>query len=341
MTPLWRAWHQRTLRPRLAALKLLVLDVDGVLTDGGLWFSADGQLQKRFDVRDGLGIKLLQQDGLTLAFLSGGQGGATEVRAKQLGIDHCLVGIKDKPRALAQLQTDLRISQQHTGFIGEAFKQIRSELPEGVALLGFAGAPWTVSSYMIEGNLKARKFSYVKEWLYRDPKDFFGALEMYGDATADYLIYQGKKGADMVQVFDTWLSEMPREIFLKWYRPQLNRIFDKVKKTGIKLVYFAKQSHHLLADFVDLNIDVLSVDHLTSLSDVDKITKGKFSLQGNLDPIILFSSPEVVRAETKKIVAEARNLSRPAIMNLGHGILPKTPVECVRAFVEEASRPWT
>ena len=231
--------------------------------------------------------------------------------------------------------------ETHTGFIGEAFKQIRSELPEGVALLGFAGAPWTVSSYMIEGNLKARKFSYVKEWLYRDPKDFFGALEMYGDATADYLIYQGKKGADMVQVFDTWLSEMPREIFLKWYRPQLNRIFDKVKKTGIKLVYFAKQSHHLLADFVDLNIDVLSVDHLTSLSDVDKITKGKFSLQGNLDPIILFSSPEVVRAETKKIVAEARNLSRPAIMNLGHGILPKTPVECVRAFVEEASRPWT
>ena len=119
MTPLWRTWQQRKLRPRLAALKLLVLDVDGVLTDGGLWFSADGQLQKRFDVRDGLGIKLLQQDGLTLAFLSGGQGGATEVRAKQLGIDHCLVGIKDKPWALAQLQTDLGISKQHTGFIGD------------------------------------------------------------------------------------------------------------------------------------------------------------------------------------------------------------------------------
>ena len=119
MTPLWRTWQQRKLRPRLAALKLLVLDVDGVLTDGGLWFSADGQLQKRFDVRDGLGIKLLQQDGLTLAFLSGGQGGATEVRAKQLGIDHCLVGIKDKTWALAQLQTDLGISKQHTGFIGD------------------------------------------------------------------------------------------------------------------------------------------------------------------------------------------------------------------------------
>ena len=119
MKYLWQTWQRHQLKPRLAALKLLVLDVDGVLTDGGLWFSADGQLQKRFDVRDGLGIKLLQQAGLTLSFLSGGQGGATEVRAKQLGISYCLVGIKDKPRALAQLQNDLRIGQQHTAFIGD------------------------------------------------------------------------------------------------------------------------------------------------------------------------------------------------------------------------------
>ena len=119
MKYLLRAWQRHQIKPQLAALKLLVLDVDGVLTDGGLWFSADGQLQKRFDVRDGLGIKLLQHAGLTLAFLSGGQGGATEVRAKQLGIGHCLVGIKDKPRALAQLQTELGIGRQHTGFIGD------------------------------------------------------------------------------------------------------------------------------------------------------------------------------------------------------------------------------
>ena len=119
MKYLLRAWQRHQIKPRLAALKLLVLDVDGVLTDGGLWFSADGQLQKRFDVRDGLGIKLLQQAGLTLAFLSGGHGGATEVRAKQLGIDHCLVKIKDKPRALSQLQNKLGIGQQHTGFIGD------------------------------------------------------------------------------------------------------------------------------------------------------------------------------------------------------------------------------
>ena len=90
MTPL-RWW---LLRHRLRRIRLLVLDVDGVLTDGGLWFDADGRLSKRFDVRDGLGIRLLQQTGLEIALLSGGQGGATEVRARQLGIQHCLVGIQ-------------------------------------------------------------------------------------------------------------------------------------------------------------------------------------------------------------------------------------------------------
>ena len=101
MRQLLREWQWQRQRQALRHLELLVLDVDGVLTDGGLWFDGLGQLQKRFDVRDGLGLRLLQGVGVQLAFLSGGQGGATEVRAKQLGIQECLVGIKDKPVALA------------------------------------------------------------------------------------------------------------------------------------------------------------------------------------------------------------------------------------------------
>ena len=100
-------------------MKLLVLDVDGVLTDGGLWFDPDGQLIKRFDVRDGLGIRLLQKAGLQIALLSGGQGGATEVRARQLGIQHCLVGIKDKVESLHSLQRELDISPTETVFVGD------------------------------------------------------------------------------------------------------------------------------------------------------------------------------------------------------------------------------
>ena len=107
------------LRHRLRRVQLLVLDVDGVLTDGGLWFDAEGHLSKRFDVRDGLGIRLMQQAGLQIAFLSGGQGGATEVRARQLGISHCLVGIKDKPAALTALQQQLGVGVEQTAFVGD------------------------------------------------------------------------------------------------------------------------------------------------------------------------------------------------------------------------------
>ena len=116
---LLNALRWRRQRPALRQIDLLVMDVDGVLTDGGLWFDPHGLLQKRFDVRDGLGIRLLQQAGLQLAFLSGGKGGATEVRAQQLGIDHCLVGIKDKPTALAQLQQQLGVTPSSTAFIGD------------------------------------------------------------------------------------------------------------------------------------------------------------------------------------------------------------------------------
>ena len=119
MRRLLREWRWQRLKSPLAELKLLVLDVDGVLTDGGLWLDAEGRLQKRFDVRDGLGLKLLQKQGIQLAFLSGGHGGATDVRASQLGIDHCLVGIKDKPPALKALQERVGVTPQHTGYLGD------------------------------------------------------------------------------------------------------------------------------------------------------------------------------------------------------------------------------
>ena len=114
----WRLgwWRQRR---RLASVAVVVLDVDGVLTDGGLWYGPAGELTKRFDVRDGLGIRLLQNAGVEVAFLSGGRGGATEVRARHLGIRHCLVGAKDKPLALAELCRQLGVDREALLFVGD------------------------------------------------------------------------------------------------------------------------------------------------------------------------------------------------------------------------------
>ncbi|MCP9926110.1 phosphatase [Synechococcus lacustris C3-12m-Tous] len=115
---LWRItwwWKRHT----LASIEVVALDVDGVLTDGGLWYGPEGDLSKRFDVRDGLGIRLLQHAGVEVVFLSGGRGGATEVRARHLGVQHCLVGVKDKSVALDNLRQKLGIRREALLFLGD------------------------------------------------------------------------------------------------------------------------------------------------------------------------------------------------------------------------------
>ncbi len=230
-------------------------------------------------------------------------------------------------------------ADQHTPFVSEALTRVRERIPTEMALLGFAGAPWTVTSYLAEGN-SGRKFEAVRTWMHRDPASLSEALSLLGEATAKYLISQIRAGAHMVQLFDTWLSEMPRAFFTKHYLPIVNRIATLVRAEGVPFIYFAKHAHHLDGDFQELEIDVLSVDELLPLTEMEKRTGGKFSLQGNLDPLLLFGETAVVRRETRKLVAQGRSLSRPAILNLGHGILPQTPVENVRAFFEEARQLW-
>jgi 3-deoxy-D-manno-octulosonate 8-phosphate phosphatase (KDO 8-P phosphatase) len=111
-----------------------VLDVDGVLTDGGLWTTESGEVLKRFDVRDGLGIRLLQQAGVEVAFLSGGKSGATEQRARYLGIRHCLTGVKDKTAALEQLQRSLDVSAAETAFVGDDLNDLAVRPAVGLLL---------------------------------------------------------------------------------------------------------------------------------------------------------------------------------------------------------------
>lgn len=116
----WRHyWAARRWRGRLRQLRLLVLDVDGVLTDGGLWTTESGEVIKRFDVRDGLGIRLLQQAGVEVAWLSGGKSGATEQRARYLGITRVLTGVGDKPAALSALQVELGVDREESAFVGD------------------------------------------------------------------------------------------------------------------------------------------------------------------------------------------------------------------------------
>lgn len=227
----------------------------------------------------------------------------------------------------------------HTAYVSEALKIVRARTPEEITLLGFAGAPWTVASYLAEGK-SGRKFEAIRTWMHRDPKGLTEALSLLGDATITYLKSQVQAGAQAVQLFDTWLSEMPRDYFLRYYAPLLHRIVTALRGERVPVIFFGRHSHHVLEDLADLPVDVLSADELLPLSEVERRTQARFSLQGNLDPLLLFGETSTVRRKTRELVQEARSLKHPAIMNLGHGILPGTPVENVRAFFEEARALW-
>jgi uroporphyrinogen decarboxylase len=227
----------------------------------------------------------------------------------------------------------------HTDFVGATLNQIASELSEEKALIGFAGAPWTVGCYLVEGQGK-QAFVTTRHWAERDPGEFASALRSLSKATASYLKYQVDSGAHMVQIFDTWLGEMSLSFFTEHYLPILNELIESVQTKRVPVVYFAKNSGNFLKFFKELKADVVSVDHQMDLAIVDEVLEGKFSLQGNLDPTWLLRTESDVRRETRLLVEKARVLKQPAILNLGHGVLPPTPVANVRAFVEEAKTLW-
>jgi len=224
-------------------------------------------------------------------------------------------------------------------YVGEALSAVRAAAAPEKAVLGFAGAPWTVACYLVQGK-PTKGFERIKAWMYRDPQGLARALGRLGGATLDYLRYQATSGAEMVQLFDTWLSEMPRWFFIEYYRPILDSIFGGLRASHVGGIYYSRHAHHLLPDLKGLPADVFSTDSLRSLSAVEGVL-GEISLQGNLDPALLLSGdPALVRRETRRLVAHARSLRRPPILNLGHGILPGTSVECAVAFAEEARELW-
>ncbi len=230
--------------------------------------------------------------------------------------------------------------KKHTPFVGESLSRIRKAMATEKTLYGFAGAPWTVGCYMVQGRGKT-DFERIRTWHDKDPKAVAEALESLAKATTSYLNYQLDSGADLVQLFDTWLGNMSVKFFTDHYLPMINRIADSIRARGAKFVYFAKGADKFLPLLSQVHTDVMGVESSLDILKVDQTLQGMFSLQGNFDPQLLLSGDEgTIRKETRILVDKFKKLKRPGIINLGHGVLPKTPVDNVKAFVEEARSLW-
>ena len=218
-------------------------------------------------------------------------------------------------------------------YVGRALELVRAALPEHVTLLGFAGAPFTLASYAIEGGT-SKSFLELKKLMYRDGAAWEGLMERLSAMVSAHLRFQHAHGAEALVLFDTWASTLTREDYRRFAAPWTARVVAAVAPLA-PLVLFAGQADHLLEDLAGCGAAAVAVDHRTDLARAFERTGERCVLQGNLDPGVLLAAPEEVGRRTRALLASVRG--RPGhVLNLGHGVLPATDPECVAAFVEGA-----
>ena len=215
-------------------------------------------------------------------------------------------------------------------FVGSIIKKLRRDLQDAVPLIGFAGAPWTLASYMIEGG-GSKSFAEIKSLAYREPRTLHALLDKLAATVSSYLRFQIESGAQVVQLFDTWAGELNVGDYEEFALPYTRKIFDAVGSAVPRILYLNGCSA-ILESMARSGADVISIDWRISMAEARRRVGDRVALQGNLDPCVLLGSKERIVAKTREILEQAGPHGH--ILNLGHGILPPTPVENARAFIE-------
>ena len=219
-----------------------------------------------------------------------------------------------------------------TGFLPETIRRIVKSVGPEVPVLGFAGAPWTLACYMVEGKAK-EGFATVKSFLYHEPKVFRALLQRIAQATIPYLKAQIAAGATAVQLFDTWCGELNLQDYEDFALPAVQEVIAGLGGS-VPVIYYTKASQHLLPAAARSGANVLSVDWRVDLTEIRKTLGPKIALQGNVDPAVLLGPPEKIRDVTLSTISSL--CGQGHILNLGHGILHNTPVENAQLFVDTA-----
>ena len=218
-------------------------------------------------------------------------------------------------------------------FTGETLKRLRSEVGDSAAVIGFTGAPWTLASYLVEGG-SSKSFAPIKQMMGWGQRTLEGLLNLLADMVGDVLTYQIESGAQAVQLFDTWAGELTKEDYVRWALPAVTRAISGIKRDGQPVILYVNGASHLLEAMNQSGADVLSIDWRLSLSEARRRVPQR-ALQGNLDPGLLLGGTRDVRRRVRSMLAETGGIAH--VVNLGHGVLPQTPVESVEAFFD-ASR---
>jgi len=226
------------------------------------------------------------------------------------------------------------------GYVFEAITQTRTELNGEVPLIGFCGAPWTLFAYMVEGG-GSKTFQKVKTWIFKYPEESKALLMRIADVCVDFLVGQVEAGAQVLQIFDSWASELSPHDFALFSLPSLQHISRTVRSRLASsssscppLTLFAKGANHALASLSeDAGYDVLGLDWCISPSEARKLVGGRVALQGNMDPNVLYGGRDAIEQAVKRMCSEFGK-EGGWIANLGHGITPGVDPEDVKWFFE-------
>ena len=217
-----------------------------------------------------------------------------------------------------------------TRFLGDAIRAICRSAGPTIPVLGFAAAPWTLACYMVEGQTRGELIK-IKQMLYTAPDLLRALLDKIARATAPYLRAQIEAGATAVQLFDTWAGELSQDEYDAFALPAKQRLIEEIRKSGAPVILYSKGTSHLLSSLAKSGADVLSVDWRIPLDEARRVVGHRIALQGNVDPRILLTREEIAAGAARAAISQTGG--RGHILNLGHGILPNTPVEIAQAFV--------
>lgn len=244
----------------------------------------------------------------------------------------------DGPRIAHTVRTPKDVDALHPvsvaeslGFVANTVRLVRQELENDVPVIGFAGAPFTVASYAIEGG-GSRNYVATKTLMYNDPQTWHRFMGLVAGITADYLNMQIDAGAHVVQLFDSWVGCLSAADYRKYVLPHSQTVIHALRP-ATPVIHFGTMTGGLLADMRDAGGDVIGLDWRVELDEAWDRLGENVGVQGNLDPILLFSNASTVRSAVRDILNRAAG--RPGhIFNLGHGILPETPVDNVLALID-------
>jgi len=237
---------------------------------------------------------------------------------------------------VAQLRTD-RASQ--LGYVAQAIERVVAHFKDRLGIIGFCGAPFTLASYMIEGG-GSRNYVHTKTLMYRQPDAWRRLMDKLVAVLRDFVRQQVEAGADVIQVFDSWAGALSVEDYRDFVLPTTKALIRDVQAMGVPVIYFGVDTASLLPAMRETGADVLGLDWRTPLGPAWRSLDYACAVQGNLDPIALFAEPELIRKRVHQIMDQAGGRAGH-IFNLGHGIVPNTPVENVQQvvrFVREYAR---